>query len=92
MNIVSIKSREIANLEVRRKADLLAKPNDPLGWVILVPPDSIAIVHGKLVVEVVVSLADSDECSKYMVPRRMLIVKRCFAKPVGQRVDTESRL
>jgi hypothetical protein len=42
--------------------------------------------------EVVVALAQSYKSGDDMVSRRMLRVEGLLAQPVGQRVDTESRL
>lgn len=66
------------------KADLLAGPNKPLGGIILIPLDRIPVVHGKLVVEVVVTFANGDKRSDHMVTRSMLVIKRCFSKPMGE--------
>ena len=48
-------------LEVARKPERGAHPDEPLGGVVLVPPDRVAVVHRKLVVEVVISLAHREE-------------------------------
>jgi hypothetical protein len=74
------------------QADFLAHPNEPLGRIILVPPDGITVVHGELVVEVVVSLADGDECGDKVITGSVFIIKRRLAKPVSQRVDAECGL
>jgi len=44
------------------------------------------------VVEVVVSLAESDESSDDVVTRRVAVVKGLVAEPVGKGIDTESSL
>jgi hypothetical protein len=42
-------------------SDLLAGPNKPLCRVVLIPLDGIPIIHWELVVEVMVSFANSDK-------------------------------
>lgn len=79
-------------LEVGGEAKLAPKPDGPLGGVILVPFDSIAVVRGKLVVEVVVTLAESDECGDDVIPGAVAVVKWLVAKPVSKRVDAEGGL
>ena len=80
------------NLEVRSKANELHGCDEPLGGIILVPFDGVAVVHGELVVEVVVTLSNGDKGSEHMIARSVLVVERSLAKPVGERVDTEGRL
>jgi len=75
-----------------RKSELLARPDKPLGRIVLIPFDSVAVVHGKLVMEVVVTFANGDECSCKMVPGSMLVVEGCCSEPVGERVDAECGL
>ena len=48
-------------LQIVCEAELLGCPDEPLGWVILPPFDSVAEVGWELVVEVVVSLAEGHE-------------------------------
>ena len=45
-------------LEVTGEPNLLARPDEPLSRVILVPSDRIPVVHRELVVEVVVTFTD----------------------------------
>jgi hypothetical protein len=71
---------------------LLAHPYEPFRRIVLVPPDSIAVVHGKLMMEVVVSFTDSDQSGDDMVTRSMLIIERSVTEPVSERVYTEGRL
>lgn len=66
--------------------------DEPLGRIILVPLDGIAVVHGELVVEVVVAFTNGNERSDEVVAGSVLVIKGSLSKPVGQRVDTESRL
>jgi len=79
-------------LEVGGEAELTPQPDGPLGGVILVPFNSVSVVGGKLVVEVVVSLAERNERSDDVVTRAVAVIERLVAKPVGERVDTEGGL
>jgi hypothetical protein len=56
------------------------------------PFDSVAIIAGELVVEVVVALSEGYEGSNGMIARRVAVVKRLVTEPVCERVDTESGL
>jgi hypothetical protein len=56
------------------------------------PFDSIPVIHRELVVEIVIALSNSDESSDHMIPGCVLVVERSLTKPMGERVDTESRL
>lgn len=79
-------------LEVGSKAELLPDPDAPLGRVVLIPLDGVSVVRWEFVVEVVISLAQSDECSDDMVAGAVAVVEGLLAEPVSQRVDTESSL
>jgi hypothetical protein len=79
-------------LEVVGETHLLPHPDGPLGRVILVPLDSVAVVGGELVVEVVVALAESDKSGDDMVTRAVAVVEGLVAEPVGKGVDTEGGL
>lgn len=70
----------------------LASGDEPLGWVVLVPLDGVAIVHGELVVEVVVTLTDGNERGDEVVSWGHLVVEASLTEPVGQGVDTEGRV
>lgn len=80
------------SLEVGGEAELLPGPDAPLGRVVLVPLDSVAVVGRELVVEVVVTFAEGDQCSDDVVTRAVPVVKRLLAEPVGKRVDAEGGL
>jgi hypothetical protein len=71
---------------------LLTHPDEPFSGIVLIPSNGITIVHGKLVVEIVITLADSDESGDKMVARRVFVIKRRIAKPMRERVDAECRL
>lgn len=66
--------------------------NEPLGGVVLVPLDSVAVVHWELMVKVMIAFAECDERSDEMVARRVLVVKRLFSQPMRKRIDTERGL
>lgn len=79
-------------LQVRGKTELRHGPDEPLSGVILEPLDSVSEVLRELMVEVVVALANGAKSSDDMVSRRVLVVEGLLTKPMGKRVDTESRL
>jgi hypothetical protein len=78
--------------EIKSKAHLLPQPDGPFGGIILMPLDSIAVVGWELVVEVVVSLAESDQGSDDVIPRRVSVVKWLISKPVSKGIDAEGGL
>jgi hypothetical protein len=75
------------DLQMRRQSDFGAKRDEPFGGIILIPPDSVAVVSRKLVVEVVISLPEGDERGDHVVPWRMPVVERRLPEPVGERVE-----
>lgn len=79
-------------LEIVGKSDLLVDPDEPLGGVVLVPLDSIAVVGWEFVVEVVVSLSKSNESSDDMITRRVSVIERLITKPMSKGVDAEGGL
>ena len=74
------------------KTQLLARPDKPLCRVILVPSDRVAVIHGKLVMEIVVAFPDGNQCRDQVVARCVFVVKWCLSQPVRERVDAECRL
>lgn len=78
--------------QVRSETEELAGRDEPLGRVVLVPLDGVTVVHGELVVEVVVSLADGDQGGDEVVTRGVLVIESVLSQPMGQRVDTEGGL
>ena len=84
--------KKIIHLEVAGKSNLLASPDEPLGGVILVPLDSVAIVHGELVMEVVVAFSNGDESSGEMIAGCVLVIEGSLSEPVSERVNTEGGL
>ncbi|KAI6876604.1 Acyl-CoA [Hortaea werneckii] len=79
-------------LQVVREAELLPGPDRPLGWVVLVPLDRVAVVRRELVVEVVVALSERDESGDDVVTRAVAVVEWLVAKPVCEGVHTEGCL
>jgi hypothetical protein len=51
-----------------------------------------SLQHPVLTVEVVVSLADSDQSGDEVVTRGVLVVESVLPEPMSQRVDTEGGL
>lgn len=79
-------------LEVIGEAEHLPEVDGPLGRVILPPLNGVSVVGGELVVEVVVTLTESNESSDEVITGRVAVVKRLVTEPVSQGVDTESSL
>lgn len=79
-------------LQVVGESELLHGPDHPLGGVILVPLDSVAVVRGEFVVEVVVTFTEGDNGGDKVVTGRVAVIEGLFTEPVGERVDTESGL
>jgi hypothetical protein len=79
-------------LEVVGETHLLPCPDRPLGGVILVPLDGVAVVGGELVVEVVVALTKSDESSDDVVARAVAVIEWLVTEPVSKGVDAEGGL
>jgi hypothetical protein len=70
------------NLQVTGESEDGANPDKPLRGIVLVPLDCVAIVHRELMMEVMVSLADSNQSSDEMVPGCVLVIERTLTKPV----------
>lgn len=66
------------------QSNVLTDPDEPLGRVILVPFDSVPIVHGELVVEVMIALANGNKSGDDVIAGCMLVVEWCLAKPMGE--------
>lgn len=79
-------------LEIVGETESLPCPDVPLGGVVLVPFDGVAVVGRKLVVEVVVTLAESDKSSDDVIARRVAVVEGLITEPVSKRVDAEGGL
>ena len=78
--------------QVVSKAELLPHPDGPLGGIILVPFDSVAVVGRKLMMEVVVTFAKGDKSSDHMVTWRVAVIKWLVSKPMSKGVDAEGGL
>lgn len=83
---------EKTNLQLGGQTKLLHSPDEPLGRIVLVPFDSISIVHRELVMEVMITLSDGDEGGDHMISGCVLVIERSLAKPVSERIDTKGRL
>ena len=79
-------------LEIISEAELLPDPDRPLCRVILMPFDSIAVIRGEFVVEVVVTLSECDESCDNVITRRVAVIEWLITEPMCQRVDTEGSL
>jgi hypothetical protein len=79
-------------LQVVGEAELLPDPDSPLGRVILMPFDSIAVIRRELVVEVVVTFTKSDKSSDNVVTGGVAVVEWLVTEPMGQGVDAEGGL
>jgi hypothetical protein len=79
-------------LKIVGESELLVDPDEPLGRVVLVPLDSIAVIGWELVVEIVVSLSESNESSDNMITRGVSVIERLVTEPMGKGVDTEGGL
>ena len=79
-------------LEIVGEAEPLPHGDGPLGGVILPPLNSVAVVRGELVVEVVVSLTKSGKGSDDVVTRRVAVVEGLVSEPVGKRIHAEGGL
>ncbi len=80
------------DLQVTGETELCTDPDEPLGGVVLVPLDRVTVVHGELVVEVVVTLADRDKGRNHVVARCVLVVEGRLSEPVREGVNAEGRL
>lgn len=79
-------------LEVVGEAELLPHPDAPLGGIILMPCDGIAVIGRELVVEVVVTFSEGDDGSDEMITGRVAVVEWLVTEPVSKRVDAEGCL
>jgi len=70
----------------------IANCDEPFGRVPLVPFRGVSVVHRELMMKVVVSLSESHKRCEEMVSRRVLVIERAFAQPMGQGVYRKYRL
>ena len=80
------------DLQLVSQTKLLHGPDEPLGRVVLVPFDSVSVVHRELVVEIVITLSDGDKGGDHVIAGCVLVIERSLAEPVGEGIDTERRL
>ena|SRR5258708_32921336 len=80
------------HFKVRCEANLRHDGDEPFGGVVLIPLDRIAVVHWKLMVEVVVAFTNGYKGSEHMISWSVLVIKRSITQPVGKRVYTEGGL
>ncbi len=52
-----------------------ASRDEPLGGVKLIPPNGVAIVHGELVVEIVISFTHCNDGCDEVIPRSQPVVE-----------------
>lgn len=71
---------------MRRQSKFGATRDEPFGGVVLIPPDSIAVVRRELVMEVVISFSEGYESGDKVIPGRMSVVEWRLPEPVGERV------
>ena len=76
-------------LETGGQAEVETDLDQPFGWVVLPPLDSVSVIGGIAVMVVVVSFTKSDECGEDVVSWGMSVIERLIAEPVGKRVDAE---
>jgi hypothetical protein len=72
--------------------DFLACRDEPFRRVILIPFNRVTVIHRELMMKVVITFTDSDQCGDKMVAGRVLIVKGCISQPMCKRVNAERRL
>jgi len=77
------------DLQMTSQSKLLAAPNEPFRRIILVPLDSVPVIHRELVVEIVVPFANGDEGGDEMVSGGVLVIKRSLAQPMRKGVNAE---
>lgn len=76
-------------LQLVCNASHLQGADEPLGGVVVEPADPVAVVGWELVVEVVVALADGQQCRDDAVSCGLAVGVRGVAGVVGNRVHTE---
>lgn len=79
-------------LQIIGKAELFPSPDCPLGWIILVPFNGVAVVGRELVVEIVIALTERDESGDDVVTRGVAVIKWLISEPMSKGIDTESSL
>lgn len=82
----------VSYLQMVSKPNLMAQPNQPLGGIVLVPLDCVTIIHGELMMEIVIAFSECYEGSQQVISRRVLVIVRRVANPMGNGIDTRRRL
>jgi hypothetical protein len=80
------------DLEMGGQSENVHRLDEPLGWVVLPPPDSVPVVHGELVVEVVVTFTDGDKSGDQVVARTVLVIEGGLSEIMSQGVNSERRV
>lgn len=80
------------DFEMASEAKFFHCRDEPLGRVILVPLDGVAVVHWKLMMEVMVTFTNGNESSNEVITRRVLVIERSVAEPMRKGIDAESGL
>lgn len=78
------------DLQVVGKTEESKRTNEPFGWVVVIELDSVSVVIGELVVEVVVTLAKGEKSSDDGITRSVLVTVGVSTEVVSQAVDAES--
>lgn len=78
--------------EIVGETELLPDPDGPFCWIVLPPFDRVAVVGWKLVVEVMVSLAEGYEGGYDVVSWGIAIIEGLFADPMGKGIHTKGGL
>ena len=93
LNLILTESLEIIRHRAHPRNPELAKQEDkPLCRIVLIPNNRIAIIAGKLMMEIMIPLAHRNQRSKHMIPRTPTIVKRLLANPMRKTVHAERSL
>jgi len=79
-------------LKIVCQAKLLPGPDSPFCRVILMPFDSVAVIRRELVVEVVVTFSEGNECSNDVITWGIAVIEGLITEPMCQGVNTESSL
>ena len=66
------------------QSNRLHDPYKPFRGIVLIPSDGIAVIHGELVVEIMVTLANCHKSSSEVVSWCVLIIERSLSKPVSK--------
>lgn len=74
---------------MRCKADPGHGGNEPFGRVVLIPFDSVTVVHWELMVEVVVSFTDRHKSGENVITGSVLVIEGGFSKPVSKGIDAK---